>query len=81
MKQKINEILVEQTGYPEDKLSFVTTLVEDMEVDSLDLVEIVMALEEEFDIAISANVAMKFIRVGDIYQCVEELVKSEKETR
>jgi len=80
MKQKINEILVEQTGYPEDKLSFVTTLVEDMEVDSLDLVEIVMALEDEFDIVISDDRAMKFVRVGDIYQCIEELVKSEKAT-
>ena len=80
MKQKINEILVEQTGYPEDKLSFVTTLVEDMEVDSLDLVEIVMALEDEFDIVISDDRAIKFVRVGDIYQCIEELVKSENAT-
>lgn len=78
MRSRINEILVEQTGYPEDKLSFVTTLVEDMEVDSLDLVEIVMALEDEFDIEISDDVATKFIRVGDIYQYVEELVKGEK---
>ncbi|MEG0156839.1 MAG: acyl carrier protein, partial [Anaerovoracaceae bacterium] len=49
-----------------------THLMKDLEADSLDAVEIIMAIEEEFDIEVPDEEAEKFQRVGDIVKYVEE---------
>ncbi len=69
---KTKEIIIEQLGLEEDVVITATTsLMADLEADSLDAVEIVMALEDEFDIEIPDEDAEKFANIGDIAKYVE----------
>ena len=52
-----------------------TSLMKDLDADSLDAVEIMMGLEDEFDITIPDEEAEKFENIGDIVKYVEELTK------
>ena len=72
---KIKEIIVDQLGVEEDAVSNDTHLMKDLEADSLDAVEIIMAIEEEFDIEVPDEEAEKFQTVGDIVKYVEEASK------
>lgn len=56
--KKVREILMDQLGCDEVELTSEATLVEDLGADSLDIIEIVMALEEEFDIEINEDKEM-----------------------
>ena len=69
---KIKEIVIEQLGVEESAISSTTHLMKDLEADSLDAVEIIMAIEDEFDIEIPDEDAEKFQIVGDIVKYVEE---------
>lgn len=71
---KIKEIIVEQLGVDEDSITNSTHLMKDLEADSLDAVEIIMAIEDEFDIEIPDEDAEKFQVIGDIIKYVEEKV-------
>ena len=69
---KIKEIIVEQLGVDESAVALDTNLMKDLEADSLDAVEIIMAIEDQFDIEIPDEDAEKFQLVGDLVKYVEE---------
>ncbi len=68
---KIKGIIAEQLGVEEDAISMETNLMKDLEADSLDAVEIIMAIEDEFDIEIPDEDAEKFQTVADLVGYVE----------
>jgi len=72
--EKIREIIVEQLGVDESAVTQETSLMKDLEADSLDAVEIIMAIEDEFEIEIPDEEAEKFHSVGDIVKYVEEKI-------
>ena len=69
---KIKDIIVEQLSVDESMVTPETNLMKDLEADSLDAVEIIMAIEDEFDIEIPDEDAEKFQLVGDLVRYVEE---------
>lgn len=69
---KIKSIIVEQLGVEESQVALETHLMKDLEADSLDAVEIIMAIEDEFDLEVPDEAAEKFQSVGDIVKYVEE---------
>lgn len=69
---KIKEIIVEQLGVEESAVEMDTNLMKDLEADSLDAVEIIMAIEDHFEIEIPDEDAEKFQTVGDLVKYVEE---------
>jgi acyl carrier protein len=72
--EKIREIIVEQLGVDEAAVTLETSLMKDLEADSLDAVEIIMAIEDEFEIEVPDEEAEKFQNVGDIVKYVEEKI-------
>ena len=71
--ERVREIIVEQLSVDDiEEITMETSLMKDLEADSLDAVEIIMALEEEYDIEIPDEVAEEFKTVGDIVKCVED---------
>ena len=69
---KVKEIIIEQLGLEADVVIEPTTSLRgDLEADSLDAVEIIMALEDEFDVEIPDEDAEKFKNIGDIASYIE----------
>lgn len=69
---KTKLIVIEQLGLEDDVvIERKTSLMEDLEADSLDAVEVIMALEDEFDIEIPDEDAEKFANIGDIADYVQ----------
>ena len=68
---KLKDIIVEQLGVDADEISLKTSFVEDLGADSLDIVELVMAMEEEFDIEIPDEDAEGIATVEDAIDYVE----------
>lgn len=69
---KIKEIIIEQLGVDESDITLDTSLVKDLEADSLDAVEIIMAIEEEYGIEIPDEEAETFASIADIVKYVED---------
>ena len=69
---KVKGLIIEQLGVDEDKVTLEANFREDLEADSLDLVELIMAFEEEFGGEISDEEAQEITTVG---QAVDYLVK------
>jgi acyl carrier protein len=69
--EKIRDIIVEQLQVEPDAVAEDTSLMKDLEADSLDAVEIIIAIEKEYDIEISDDDAEKFETIGDIVKYVE----------
>jgi acyl carrier protein len=63
---KIKEIIVEQLGVEPDIVTMEASFIDDLDADSLDIVELIMALEEEFDMEIPDEEAEKISTVGDV---------------
>ncbi len=63
--EKVKEIIVEQLGVDPDEVTMKASFVEDLGADSLDVVELVMAFEEEFDLSIPDEDAEKIATVKD----------------
>lgn len=63
--EKVKKIIVEQLGVEEDEISMESSFIDDLGADSLDIVELIMALEEEFDLEIPDSEAEKISTVGD----------------
>lgn len=70
----VKKIIVEQLGVPEEEVTENASFIEDLGADSLDIVELVMALEEEYDIEISDEDAEKILTVGDATRYITEHV-------
>lgn len=70
---KIKELIVDQLGVDESSISMESSFVDDLNADSLDMVELVMAMEQEFDVSVPDEVAEKVATVGD---AVEYIAKS-----
>ena len=70
--ERIKEILVEQLGVSESEISAELSLSDDLGADSLDLVELVMAIEQEFDIEVTDEDAEKLKTVGDAVNFIKE---------
>jgi len=71
IQEKVTEIIVEQLGVSADQVKPESKMIEDLGADSLDAVELVMAVEEEFGIEVPDEEAEKLISVGDIISHVE----------
>ncbi len=73
---KVVEIICEQLEFDNpEEITPTTSLVNDLEADSLDAVEVIMALEDEFDIEISDEDAEGFKNIGDIANYIENKTK------
>ncbi|MFN8389785.1 MAG: acyl carrier protein [Bdellovibrionota bacterium] len=70
--EKVKSIIVEQLGVPAEDVTEGASFIEDLGADSLDIVELVMALEEEYDIEISDEAAEKIQTVGDAINYISE---------
>lgn len=70
--ERVKAIIVEQLGVPSEEVIESASFIEDLGADSLDIVELVMALEEEYDIEISDEDAEKIQTVGDAISYIQE---------
>ena len=71
---KVKEIIVEQLGVAENAVTQEASFIDDLGADSLDIVELIMALEEEFDIEIPDADAEKVVTVGDVLDYIKDNV-------
>ena len=70
--QRVKDIVVEQLGVKPEQVTPQAKFIEDLGADSLDTVELVMALEEEFGIEVPDEQAEKLQSVGDVIKYVED---------
>jgi len=75
VEEKVRGIIVEQLGVDAEEVVSTASFVDDLGADSLDTVELVMALEEEFKLEISDEDAEKITTVGDAVRYIEEHLK------
>ena len=73
VEERVKAIIVEQLGVSEDQVTPEAKFIEDLGADSLDTVELVMALEEEFGHEIPDEEAEKLQSVGDVVKYIEDL--------
>jgi acyl carrier protein len=73
---KVTDIVCDQLGVPREKVAPETSFINDLGADSLDTVELVMELEEEFDISIPDEDAEKIQTVGEAIKYIQEHVTS-----
>ena len=69
---KVKEIIVEQLGVAENAVTEEASFIDDLGADSLDIVELIMALEEEFDIEIPDSDAEKVVTIGDVVEYIRD---------
>ncbi len=69
--EKVKKIVVDQLAVPEDQVTEDARFIEDLNADSLDIVELIMALEEEFSAEIPDEEAEKLKTVGDAIAYIE----------
>ena len=69
---KVKSIIVEQLGVDEAEVTMEASFIEDLGADSLDIVELVMALEEEFDLVIPDEDAEKIRTVGEAVKYIQD---------
>ena len=77
MFEKIKELIVESLGIEEDQVTMEASFKEDLKVDSLDLFEMVMSLEDEFDVEIPTEELEKMETVGDVVEYIKEHKQAE----
>ena len=70
--EKVKEIIVEQLGVADTAVTLEASFIDDLGADSLDIVELIMALEEEFDIEIPDADAEKVLSVGDVVDYIKD---------
>ena len=72
VEAKVKSIIAEQLGVGEDEIKAASAFIEDLGADSLDIVELVMELEEEFEITIPDEEAEKIKTVGEAIDYIEK---------
>ena len=71
VESRVKEIIVDQLGVDEKEVTLEAKFIDDLGADSLDLVELVMALEEEYDTEITDEDAEKIQTVGDAIEYIK----------
>ena len=71
----VKAVVVEQLSVDGDSVKMESKIIEDLGADSLDIVELIMALEEEFDIEIPDTDAEKLIKIEDVVKYIDNLPK------
>lgn len=74
VERRVVEIIVEQLGVGEEEVTMEASFVDDLGADSLDLVELIMAMEEEFSLEISDEDAEKIQTVQDVVNYIAERI-------
>src|SRR5256886_2066288 len=77
IEEKVKDIIVEQLGVNPEQVTPTASFIEDLGADSLDIVELVMAFEEEFSVEVPDEDAEKLQTVGDVIKYIED--KSSKQ--
>ena len=72
--ERVKKIIIEQLGTVDTAVTMEASFLDDLGADSLDIVELVMALEEEFDMEIPDTDAEKVVTVGDVVEYIKENV-------
>ena len=72
--EKVKNVIIEQLGVAENNITLEASFIDDLGADSLDIVELIMALEEEFDIEIPDSDAEKVVTVGDVVEYIKDHV-------
>ena len=73
--EKVKAIIVEQLGVTDTSVTMEASFIDDLGADSLDIVELIMALEEEFDTEIPDADAEKIVTVGDVVDYIKDHVE------
>lgn len=73
--EKVKMLLADQFGIDEDTITADTSFREDLNADSLDIVELIMALEEEFGITVEDEDAESVETVGDVVNAIKEKIE------
>lgn len=68
---KVKEIIVEQLGVAENTVNLEASFIDDLGADSLDIVELIMSLEEEFEMEIPDSDAEKIVTVNDVVEYIK----------
>jgi acyl carrier protein len=74
-EEKVKDIIVEQLGVNPEQVTEKASFIEDLGADSLDIVELVMAFEEEFSVEVPDEDAEKLQTVGDVIKYIDERAK------
>ena len=74
--EKLKKIIAEVLNVDEEEITMETTFVDDLGADSLDVFQIIMGLEEEFDIKIPNEEAEKIVTVGDAVEQIKNALNS-----
>jgi len=70
--ERVKQIVVDQLGVDEEEVTEKASFVDDLGADSLDIVELIMAFEEEFEMEIPDEEAEKIVTVGDAVRYIKE---------
>ena len=68
--KEVKDIIVEQLGVEAEKVTMEASFIDDLGADSLDIVELIMALEEKYDTEIADEVAEKMVSVKDVVEYI-----------
>ena len=75
--EKLRDIIVEVLNVDENEVTMESTFIDDLGADSLDVFQIIMGIEEEFDIEIPNEVAEKIVTVGDAVEQIKKAVSEQ----
>ena len=73
--EKLRKIIVEELGVKDEDVTLDATFVDDLSADSLDIVELVMSIEEEFNIEIPDSTAEKITTVRDVVEYIKSKIQ------
>ncbi|HHW80061.1 MAG TPA: acyl carrier protein [Acholeplasmataceae bacterium] len=71
--ERIKELIVEELNIPADQIALESKISEDLGADSIDAIELIMEVEEEFDIEIDDDAAMGIKTIGDLVDVINKL--------
>jgi acyl carrier protein len=81
LKQRIREIICQQFAVTEEQINDDSDFATDLNADSLDIVELIMAFEEEFNIEIRDEDTENLAKVKDVYEYIEKRIAAKEEEK